>query len=236
MPNFKVLMPIDLITKIKNITRSIALQRDGEYPLPKYPVFVERLMKPMATLAEDLHHAGSGMGGEGGEISDITKKCWVYGKPLDVEKMIGELGDLRFYYQAMLNLLQITDEDIQAANMVKLMERFPNGYTDAAAIARADVKPNPAAGGLSSAGAKGTAAPAPRAFMGQPQAPKSLDSIWKGKDVIINSGIIKEAHAYVERVTPSGLLVCKLKEGYGPYKVGALVDIMPYEAEIQATA
>lgn len=134
--------------------------------LPSYEQFVHNLAKTMPTMQEEAHHAGTGMAGEGGEILDITKKLWVYGKELDqatIEHLIEELGDSRFYYQALLNLLQITDEEIVASNMIKLRMRYETGfYSDAQALARADKQPAP----LSAEGAKGTAKAEPRKFMG----------------------------------------------------------------------
>jgi len=61
---------------------------------------------------------------------------------VDVAHIIEEMGDLRWYYQAMLNTLGLTDEDIQAANTVKLMKRYPSGvYSNQQAIERADKAP-----------------------------------------------------------------------------------------------
>jgi NTP pyrophosphatase (non-canonical NTP hydrolase) len=129
--------------------------------LPPYEHFVWNLAKTMTTPGDEAHHAGSGMSGEAGEIIDITKKVWVYGKPLDVAHLMEELGDLRFYYQAMLNLLGVTDEMVRAQNMKKLRVRYADGkYSDAAAIARVDKA-------LSAEGSKGTGTPAPRKFMGK---------------------------------------------------------------------
>lgn len=46
---------------------------------------------------------------------------------------------MRFYYQAMLNMFGLTDEDVCAMNMSKLQKRYPTGvYRDQDAIARAD--------------------------------------------------------------------------------------------------
>ena len=72
-------------------------------------------------------------------IRDRVKKHWAYGKELDQANVIEELGDLRFYYQAMLNMFGLTDEDVCAMNMDKLQKRYPTGvYRDQDAIARAD--------------------------------------------------------------------------------------------------
>lgn len=107
-----------------------------------YPTFVDNLFKEMDTVAASLHHATTGIAGEGGELLDVSKKTWIYGKPLDVEHLIEELGDLRYYYQQVLNMLGLSDKDIQAANMRKLMKRYPDGvYSDKHAQQRLDKAP-----------------------------------------------------------------------------------------------
>lgn len=80
--------------------------------LVHYPEFVRNLFKLMGDPASDMMHACTGLSGEGGEILDIAKKVWVYGKQLDARNLVEELGDLRFYYQAALNLLGTTDEAV----------------------------------------------------------------------------------------------------------------------------
>lgn len=114
-------------------------ERIGDGSLPPYPAFVNNLFKEMASAHDELHHAGTGIASEAGEILDITKKVWVYRKPLDVLHLLEELGDLRYYYQAALNMLGLKDEDIVAENMNKLSVRYADGkYSNEQAIARAD--------------------------------------------------------------------------------------------------
>jgi len=104
-----------------------------------YAEFVERLFKKMSTPALTILHAVVGIAGEAGEVLDIGKKAWAYEKPLDAEKLIEELGDMRFYYQALLDHLGITDVDVIAYNIDKLSKRYATGnYTDEQANARAD--------------------------------------------------------------------------------------------------
>lgn len=106
---------------------------------PDYSTFVHRLFKQMDGLPDTVLHSAVGIAGEGGEILDLIKKVWAYNKPLNIEKLIEELGDMRFYYQAMLNLLGMTDKEIIAFNITKLSQRYPEGkYSDNAAQARAD--------------------------------------------------------------------------------------------------
>lgn len=109
---------------------------------PPYSMFVDSLFKQMGTVEQTLLHSAVGIAGEGGEILDLVKKVWAYNKELDATALLEELGDMRFYYQAMLNLLAVTDAEIQALNITKLSKRYPDGqYSDDAAQARADKVP-----------------------------------------------------------------------------------------------
>jgi NTP pyrophosphatase (non-canonical NTP hydrolase) len=103
-----------------------------------YPDFVEVLFAKNHTGVEGCVHAALGVAGEAGEIVDAIKKHWTYNKPLDRDHLIEEIGDLLFYLQALCNLQGITLNDAAEANVDKLMKRYPSGYSDAAALARAD--------------------------------------------------------------------------------------------------
>lgn len=83
-------------------------------------------------------HAAVGIIGEAGELIDNVKKTWVYNKPQDLENIKEEMGDILFYFTAMCSLHGFTIEQLEEANMAKLNKRYPTGYTDAAAQARAD--------------------------------------------------------------------------------------------------
>lgn len=107
---------------------------------------VNLLMKPgeaiLATLTPercDLWHAGTGAAGEAGELLDAIKKHVAYNRDIDRENVIEELGDLEFYMQAIRRNLGISRTETLTATYNKLMgKRYPNGYSDAAAAARAD--------------------------------------------------------------------------------------------------
>lgn len=90
----------------------------------------------------DLLHALLGLAGEVGELIDPVKKAMFYGKPLDVENITEETGDLLWYIAGPLcRALGADLGQIAAANVAKLRERYPDNYTDAAAIERADKGP-----------------------------------------------------------------------------------------------
>jgi NTP pyrophosphatase (non-canonical NTP hydrolase) len=87
---------------------------------------------------DGLMHCAVGISGEAGELLDAIKKTWVYGKALDRNNVIEELGDIEWYLQALRTTLGIDRETVIAANVAKLELRYPTRYTDELALARLD--------------------------------------------------------------------------------------------------
>ena len=98
----------------------------------------EDIQKSMTPEKCDLLHFAVGVAGEAGELLDAVKKHVIYGKPLDEDNVIEELGDILFYMTAMLNTIGLTHDDIRWSNRAKLDKRYRGGYSDAAAAERAD--------------------------------------------------------------------------------------------------
>jgi NTP pyrophosphatase (non-canonical NTP hydrolase) len=104
----------------------------------RYDQFVKQLFK-VDTQELMMVHAVMGISGEAGELLDAIKKRWVYGKVLDSENVIEELGDIRFYMEALMNVLDISDREVLQYNVNKLAKRYKSlTYSDAAAVERAD--------------------------------------------------------------------------------------------------
>lgn len=89
-----------------------------------------------------LIHASMGMSGETGEIMDTIKKSLMYGKPIDVQNLKEECGDVLWYMAIMLDELDCSFEEIMEQNVAKLRKRYPKGFTEKDAIARADKNEN----------------------------------------------------------------------------------------------
>ena len=97
------------------------------------------ILQEMTPQQADLLHMGVGVSGEAGELLDAIKKHTIYGKPLDVENVIEELGDLEFYMERVRQLINITREQTIEANIAKLGKRYSSGkYSNQQAQARAD--------------------------------------------------------------------------------------------------
>lgn len=117
-----------------------AIDTDGhsETKWVTYEQFACNLIKEMGTKDSNLVHMALGIAGEAGEIVDAIKKAAVYGKPLDLPNVIEELGDLEFYMAGMRQMLGVSRHETLQANIEKLQKRYVDGYSDRAAIARAD--------------------------------------------------------------------------------------------------
>jgi NTP pyrophosphatase (non-canonical NTP hydrolase) len=98
-----------------------------------------RILDTLNTAQTDMIHAVLGIAGETGELVDAIKKMAIYNKPLDMENVIEEMGDIEFYMAQLRDRLMITRETVLAANIAKLNKRYAGGtYTDQAAQDRAD--------------------------------------------------------------------------------------------------
>lgn len=87
----------------------------------------------------DLTHMVMGICGEAGELLDAIKKHVIYRKPLDLDHVIEEMGDIEFYMEGLRQSLLITRERILQANYDKLSKRYAEGtYSDQQAQDRAD--------------------------------------------------------------------------------------------------
>ena len=104
-----------------------------------YARYVASVTKDMRDVTLDLLHAGVGVSGEAGEVLDCIKKHWAYEQPLEREKLLLEMGDLFFYFTAMLIVLEIGLDEVVQRNVNKLDKRYPMAkYTNASATLRAD--------------------------------------------------------------------------------------------------
>lgn len=95
--------------------------------------------KDFNVAAEGAMHAAVGIAGEAGELLDAVKKVWAYGKPIDLENAIEELGDIEFYMEALRQQIGVIREQVLQANQEKLAKRYPGlRYSDSLAQRRLD--------------------------------------------------------------------------------------------------
>jgi NTP pyrophosphatase (non-canonical NTP hydrolase) len=86
----------------------------------------------------DLAHAALGLTSEAGEVATAIKANIIYGKPLDVDNIKEELGDILWFVAFTADVLGFTLEDVATSNIAKLRKRYPDDYSDELALARLD--------------------------------------------------------------------------------------------------
>jgi NTP pyrophosphatase (non-canonical NTP hydrolase) len=113
----------------------------------EHHVMVDTLAKPPEDILAGLManprivhllHMAIGIAGEAGELLDAVKKAAIYNKPLDVENIIEEMGDLEFYMAGVRSYLRVARDSILKANVDKLNKRYAGKYSDQKAQDRAD--------------------------------------------------------------------------------------------------
>lgn len=80
---------------------------------------------------ERLLTAALGICAEGGEFTEIVKKCVFQGKPMDehtVYHLKRELGDIMWYISQACIATHTSIEDIIYMNIEKLEARYPDGF------------------------------------------------------------------------------------------------------------
>jgi NTP pyrophosphatase (non-canonical NTP hydrolase) len=101
--------------------------------LPSYSGVMARMSR--AKFAR-LMHGAMGLTTEAGEFMDALKKHAMYGKALDEVNLKEELGDMLWYVALVANTLGVEMATIMATNIAKLRTRYPEKFTEAAALTR----------------------------------------------------------------------------------------------------
>ncbi len=105
----------------------------------EYMIYTDNLRKKTLNPSNPaFEHGVIGMAAEAGELLDIHKSQIDYGKPVDKEHVLEEMGDLFHYMTYIMKLYGWTVEDLITHNVNKLNKRYPNGYSDQDALARKD--------------------------------------------------------------------------------------------------
>jgi NTP pyrophosphatase (non-canonical NTP hydrolase) len=98
------------------------LKRDIFYGLGT-PQTADKMMPPMSTDEAYMYHALLGIISELGELYDSVLMR-------DKLNTIEELGDLEWYLALARNAVGTTQDEVQEANIRKLMERFPDKFNE----------------------------------------------------------------------------------------------------------
>lgn len=106
--------------------------------LTTYETLAMRTAKDFGNQRENLMHAAMGLCSDAGEACDVIKAHTIYGKDLDVEHLIEELGDSLWFIVLGARTAGVTLEQIARSNIRKLAKRYPDKYSDTLAVARLD--------------------------------------------------------------------------------------------------
>ena len=95
-------------------------------------------LNPGLSKKDVLINGVMGLCGESGEAIDIVKKWLAQGHELDKDKLAKELGDIAWYLAETATALDLSLEDVFAANIEKLRKRFPEGFDAERSIHRTE--------------------------------------------------------------------------------------------------
>lgn len=85
---------------------------------------------------DQLGSAALGLAGEAGEVVDLLKKHLYHGHTLDRMKLLRELGDVRYYLEWLMLLVDTDIGEVEQLNINKLMQRYPGGFSVEASTRR----------------------------------------------------------------------------------------------------
>ncbi len=106
-----------------------------------------RTLNCLGTYEANLAHMAMGISGEAGEILDAVKKTFAYNKALDKNHVIEEIGDVLFYINGLLDVMEVSWDEALTTNIKKLEARYPAGHFDAQQAINRDVAAEKAAMG-----------------------------------------------------------------------------------------
>lgn len=80
-----------------------------------------------------------GLAGEAGEVCELIKKGVFHQHGVDYAKLRKELGDAAWYLAGVCTVAGFDLGEVLQENIDKLRERYPNGFSSADSVRRADV-------------------------------------------------------------------------------------------------
>ena len=103
-----------------------------------YQKLAMRTLNPRLSKKDVLINGVMGLCGESGEAIDIVKKWLAQGHTLDKEQLAKELGDVCWYLAETATALDLSLEEIMAANIEKLEKRYPEGFDENRSLNRTE--------------------------------------------------------------------------------------------------
>jgi len=94
----------------------------------EYTFYAARTRNNLNSELLDELHMVLGIVTEAGELADMYKKHFAYGKDKDVVNIEEEIGDLMWYIANLIDMLGLDFETILEKNIAKLSKRYPEGF------------------------------------------------------------------------------------------------------------
>lgn len=114
----------------------------SEYQQLAARTLIDRPEQEIPDLGIMLVWNALGLTGEAGEVAELVKKGVFHRHGIDGEfraKMVKELGDVAWYMAALCTKLELDMGEVMQANIDKLRQRYPAGYSSADSQRRVDV-------------------------------------------------------------------------------------------------
>jgi NTP pyrophosphatase (non-canonical NTP hydrolase) len=89
---------------------------------------------------DDIVNYIMGLSGETGEFIDLVKKSWFHGHKISELELKKEMGDIFHYLFGLCTMFGFSAEKVATLNVMKLAERYPNGFSVEDSIRRVDVE------------------------------------------------------------------------------------------------
>lgn len=87
---------------------------------------------------EEMRVYASGMNKSAGHVADVVKKIVFHGREDLRTKLVDELGDVFWYIALLMDTADISLDEVLTYNIQKLQKRYPEGFSTAHSIQRAD--------------------------------------------------------------------------------------------------
>jgi NTP pyrophosphatase (non-canonical NTP hydrolase) len=95
--------------------------------LNNYYDFTNTVWKEPVEPGAELAILGMGLMGESGEVGEMIKKSYHYGRKIDADRLEKELGDVIFYWVRLCRYFGFDPDGVINRNIDKLMERQDKG-------------------------------------------------------------------------------------------------------------
>ncbi len=105
----------------------------------EYQRAAARTANTSLTRSETMAHNALGLCGEAGECGEHVKKHLFFGRPIDRDAVIKELGDVMWHVARLADDVGVSLSEVAERNIAKLRARYPEGYSHEACAQRADV-------------------------------------------------------------------------------------------------